>query len=84
MTRFSFTALVVLVLLHLVQGELVMVYSIQRHGARNVLPKTSTLKESKSYGGPTLLPQGKKQCYDAGMDGWVNVSTAGWMDGCAM
>ncbi|KAF6262384.1 hypothetical protein COO60DRAFT_1496824 [Scenedesmus sp. NREL 46B-D3] len=47
-------------------AELIMVYSIQRHGARNVLPKSSTLKESESTGGPTLLPQGQRQCYDAG------------------
>lgn len=48
------------------EAELVAVYSVQRHGARNVLPKSSTLKESDSYGGPTLLPAGRKQCYEAG------------------
>lgn len=47
-------------------ADLVMVYSIQRHGARNVLPKSSTLKESEATGGPTLLPEGQRQCFEAG------------------
>lgn len=47
-------------------SNLVMVYSIQRHGARNVLPKSSVLTESEATGGPTLLPQGKEQCRLAG------------------
>lgn len=47
-------------------AELVMVYSIQRHGARNVLPKSSILTESEATGGPTLLPQGQRQCFEAG------------------
>lgn len=47
-------------------SSLVMVYSIQRHGARNVLPKSSHLVESEATGGPTLLPAGQRQCYDAG------------------
>jgi len=51
---------------YLVESRLVMVYSIQRHGARNVLPKTSDLKENEASGGPTLLPEGQRQCYLAG------------------
>lgn len=39
-------------------GEVVMVYAVTRHGARNVLPKSATLQESEATGGPTLLPQG--------------------------
>ncbi|PRW05761.1 acid phosphatase [Chlorella sorokiniana] len=48
-------------------GELLMVYSVQRHGARNVLPKTATLKESDAAGGPTLLPEGQLQAYKVGV-----------------
>ena len=42
------------------RGALVSVYSIQRHGARNWLPKTALLAEQGIIGGPTLLPQGKR------------------------
>lgn len=55
-------------------GELLMVYSIQRHGARNVLSKTSLLKESDLIGGPTLLPEGQQQTYAAGRE----VCCEGW------
>ena len=48
------------------QARVVMVYGVQRHGARNVLPKTADLKESASVGGPTLLPEGQRQAYAAG------------------
>lgn len=48
------------------RADLVMVYSIQRHGARNVLPKSSVLAESEAAGGPALLPQGRRQCRAAG------------------
>lgn len=48
-------------------GELLLVYSVQRHGARNVLPKTALLQESDAHGGPTLLPQGQRQAYEAGL-----------------
>jgi hypothetical protein len=44
-----------------------MVYSVQRHAARNVLPKTSNLQESDATGGPTLLPAGATQAYTAGV-----------------
>lgn len=47
-------------------SELLMVYSIQRHGARNVLPKTQNFTEKDLRGGPTLLPQGQRMCYNAG------------------
>lgn len=53
----------------LVEGEVVLVYSIQRHGARNVLPKSATLSESDSNGGPTLLPEGQRQAWEAGEGG---------------
>lgn len=43
-----------------------LLFSIQRHGARNVLPKTSLLLENSTLGGPTLLPKGQRMCYDAG------------------
>lgn len=49
-----------------IDAKVVMVYSIQRHGARNVLPKTALLQESESIGGPSLLPEGQKQAYLAG------------------
>lgn len=49
-----------------VNGELVLVYSIQRHGARNVLPKSALLTESDATGGPTLLPAGQQMCIAAG------------------
>ncbi|KAF8071018.1 Acp2 [Scenedesmus sp. PABB004] len=47
-------------------SALVAVFAVTRHGARNVLPKSSTLKESEATGGPTLLPQGAAQCAAAG------------------
>jgi hypothetical protein len=47
-------------------SELVLVYSIQRHGARNVLPKSADLRESDAAGGPTLLLAGRQQCHAAG------------------
>lgn len=48
-------------------SDLLMAYVVNRHGARNALAKTAFLKESASIGGVTLLPQGQKMCYDAGM-----------------
>lgn len=39
-------------------GELILTYSVTRHGSRNVLPKAATLQEDQSSGGPTLLPAG--------------------------
>jgi len=44
--------------LQLCGAELVAVYGVTRHGARNVLPKNATLGEDESSGGPTLLPSG--------------------------
>lgn len=49
-----------------VRSELVLAYSIQRPGARNVLPKSADLTESDAAGGPTLLPAGQQMCYEAG------------------
>ncbi|GIL62620.1 hypothetical protein Vafri_16819 [Volvox africanus] len=48
-------------------AALVAVYSVQRHGARNVLPKGIFLTEDDLIGGPTLLPQGQLQTYNAGV-----------------
>lgn len=63
--RTAATALVLLTLVVVIGGplpavhaSLIAVYSIQRHGARNVLPKSALLAESSIIGGPTLLPQG--------------------------
>eukprot|EP00879_Flechtneria_rotunda_P020900 GHRR01022006.1.p1 GENE.GHRR01022006.1~~GHRR01022006.1.p1 ORF type:complete len:178 (+),score=45.77 GHRR01022006.1:338-871(+) len=66
-------------------GDLVMVYSIQRHGARNVLPKGSLLTENEATGGPTLLPQGQRQCYEAGgafNNRYINPKTCNATDTC--
>lgn len=46
--------------------KVVLLYSIERHGARNVLPKSALLQESDSMGGPTLLPEGQSQAYRVG------------------
>lgn len=56
--------------------DLVLVYSVSRHGARNVLPKSSLLAESEATGGPTLLPQGQKQCYEAGGSSTASAAAA--------
>jgi hypothetical protein len=48
-------------------GRLVAVLAVTRHGARNVLPKSSHLVESEATGGPTLLPAGQQQCHAAGV-----------------
>jgi hypothetical protein len=48
-------------------SELVMVYAVVRHAARNVLPKSANLTESEATGGPALLPQGRVQASTAGM-----------------
>lgn len=55
------------------QCELIMAYSIQRHGARNVLPKSAVLTESDASGGPTLLPAGQQMCFEAGEVGGEGV-----------
>lgn len=47
-------------------ANLDFVYSVQRHGARNVLPKSALLTETDANGGPTLLPQGERQTFLAG------------------
>ena len=56
----------ILLLLVPAYGEIILAYSIQRHGARNVLPKSALLTESDASGGPTLLPAGGQMCYEAG------------------
>jgi hypothetical protein len=67
--RWSALLAALLCVLHRAGGEtgssLVLVYAVTRHGARNVLPKTSTLREPP--GGVTLLPLGQRQCYNAGL-----------------
>lgn len=62
-------------LLPAVNSELVLVYSIQRHGARNVLPKSALLTEASAAGGPTLLPAGQQMCLLAGVN-FVHVVVA--------
>eukprot|EP00232_Nephroselmis_pyriformis_P029225 CAMPEP_0182871544 /NCGR_PEP_ID=MMETSP0034_2-20130328/11182_1 /TAXON_ID=156128 /ORGANISM="Nephroselmis pyriformis, Strain CCMP717" /LENGTH=558 /DNA_ID=CAMNT_0025004103 /DNA_START=127 /DNA_END=1800 /DNA_ORIENTATION=+ len=47
-------------------GDVVAVYSIQRHGAREHLKKSDSLEEFQSVGGPTLLSQGEAECFRAG------------------
>ena len=61
-------------------ANVMMVYSVQRHAARNVLPKSANLTESDATGGPTLLPAGVKQGHDAGAAfqlRYLNPSTCG-------
>jgi hypothetical protein len=50
--------LLALSVLQLAAADVVMVYVVTRHGARNVLPKDAELQENDSTGGPSLLPQG--------------------------
>ena len=52
---------------HDAEAELLVVYAVNRHGARNFLPKTSLLVDVDANGGPTLLPEGQRQCYNAGV-----------------
>lgn len=47
-------------------GEVAMVWLVTRHGARNVLPKSSLLQETDAAGGPTLLPKGVNASVNAG------------------
>jgi hypothetical protein len=47
--------------------SLLLAYSIHRHGARNQLPKSIFLQESTALDGTTLLPQGQRLCYNAGV-----------------
>ena len=49
------------------RADLVFVYSVERHGARNILPKTALLKEDPNGGGPDLLPQGEAMCHSVGV-----------------
>jgi hypothetical protein len=67
--RWSALLAALLCVLHRAGGEtgssLVLVYAVSRHGARNVLPKSSTLREPP--GGVTLLPLGQRQCFNAGV-----------------
>ena len=61
--------LVSLLVLHTVEAtagsSLVLTYTITRHGARNLLPKSS-LNLTDLATGVTLLPLGQRQCYQAG------------------
>lgn len=50
----------------LIRGDLVQVYTVNRHGARNVLRKDANLTESDANGGPTLLPEGRAMVNAAG------------------
>lgn len=55
-----------LLFVSVIHAELVLVYTINRHGARNVLRKDANLTESDANAGPTLLPQGRAQVNAAG------------------
>ncbi|MEW5318965.1 MAG: hypothetical protein WDW38_010143 [Sanguina aurantia] len=59
-------SLVVLLVAQPSHAQLDFLYSVQRHGARNVLPKSALLTETDANGGPTLLPQGQHQTFLAG------------------
>lgn len=83
-TSISFVtrSLVVILLYHFfsTKAEVVLVYGVQRHAARNVLPKSANLSESDALGGPTLLPIGARQAYDVGMEfqhRYLNSTTCG-------
>lgn len=43
-----------------------MVYSLQRNGARQIVAGNSTLAGAHYNGGPSLLPEGRKEAYNAG------------------
>lgn len=68
-TAAALAAVVALAVASVAQADLVMAYSMNRHGARNFLPKGPTLNEADSNGGPTLLPEGQRMCYNAGESG---------------
>jgi hypothetical protein len=57
--------LVLLLLQSDASAELLLVFAVSRHGARNVLPKTALLAEPSA--GTTLLAAGLRQCYQAGL-----------------
>ena len=80
-----FLLLIFSISLHFATAELLLSYVVVRHGARNVLPKTSTLGETGVFGGPTLLPQGRKQCYQAGQTfraRYLDLTTCNTTDTC--
>ncbi|GAX74513.1 hypothetical protein CEUSTIGMA_g1962.t1 [Chlamydomonas eustigma] len=57
-----------------------MLFSVQRHGARLLLPENPYLNDSDAQGGPALLPQGQRQCYNAGLNyysRYISNSTCG-------
>ena len=69
--RLHMSALVLIQLLCFfteIRSEIAMVFSIQRHGARNLLQKNAYLNDSDAFGGPALLSQGQKMCNNAGQN----------------
>jgi hypothetical protein len=52
---------------NMASAEVLMVFGVNRHAARNVLPKAANLTESDAAGGPALLTQGVQQAYSAGL-----------------
>lgn len=66
MVMFVLSLFTLLTISQTAHANLDFVYSVQRHGARNVLPKSALLTETDANGGPTLLPQGERQTYLAG------------------
>ncbi len=61
-----FVAAAALSALSAADAELVAVWGVTRHGTRNVLPKSASLQEDESSGGPTLLPRGAAASRAAG------------------
>mmetsp|Transcript_22540 Transcript_22540/g.67104 ORF Transcript_22540/g.67104 Transcript_22540/m.67104 type:complete len:583 (-) Transcript_22540:1111-2859(-) len=49
-----------------VVAEVASVFSIHRHGTRMLLPKNAYLDDANAFGGPQLLPEGQRECYEAG------------------
>ena len=58
--RFSLHLSVAAIAISLCNAEIAMVFSINRHGARNLLQKNAYLNDSAALGGPSLLPQGQR------------------------
>ncbi len=66
MLKIWIMSLLLLLLAFTTESKVVLVYTINRHGARNFLRKDANLTESDANGGPTLLPQGRAAVNAAG------------------
>jgi hypothetical protein len=58
-------AVIALQCVAIADANLELAFAVVRHGARNYLPDSS-LSDDESSGGPTLLPEGQRQLYNAG------------------